>query len=71
MVGSNLLVREISIFCGWLLQKIRQTLVESEAGASKPEILIKQFRRPAQGTITRSFSQPATPGERLFAPKCL
>jgi hypothetical protein len=40
---------------------------ESEAGASKPEILVKQFRRPGPGTITRSFSQPAMPGERLFA----
>ena len=45
-------------FCGWLLQKIRQTLVESEAGASKPEILIKQFRRPAQGQSPVPFRNP-------------
>ena len=28
-------------------------------------------RRPAQGTITRSFLNPAMPGERLFVPQCL
>jgi hypothetical protein len=28
-------------------------------------------RRPAQETITRSFLNPAMPGERLFAPQCL
>jgi len=52
-------------------EKCEMPTEESKAGASKPEILTKQFRRPAQGQSPVPFRNPATPGERLFAPKCL
>src|SRR4030095_7489603 len=41
-------------------------LHDREAGASAPETFITQCRRPFQGTITHSFSNPVMPGEWLF-----
>src|SRR5262245_47503845 len=42
-----------------------------EAAASEPEPPIRPAQCPGSGTITRSFSNSAMPGERLFVPKCL
>jgi len=52
--------------CEQLLANFAKVSVLREAGASNR---YKQFRRPGPRTITRSFGNPPTPGERLFAPE--
>jgi hypothetical protein len=70
MVGSNLLVREMkSRFLRVVAAKNQADLGRIESRGVKTAVSSSDTRPQGQSPVP--FFVSATPGERLFAPKCL